>query len=130
MIVDTSAMVAILLEEAGGDELLERLIRAGQPLRISAGTRIELSAVLFRTSGAELEARGDRLLASLGVTTEAVTEEHAQIVRQAYPLYGRGMGNPVRLNIGDCFAYALAKATGEPLLYKGDAFVHTDIAAA
>lgn len=58
---------------------------------------------------------------------EPVTEAQVRIARDAYRDFGRGSGNPARLNFGDCFAYALAKVTGEPLLYKGDDFPHTDI---
>jgi ribonuclease VapC len=64
------------------------------------------------------------------IVIEPVTEEQAHIARQAYRDYGRGSGHPARLNFGDCFAYALARATGEPLLFKGDDFRHTDIASA
>ena len=58
---------------------------------------------------------------------EPVTEAQARIAREAYRDYGRGSGHPARLNFGDCFAYALARATGEPLLFKGSDFIHTDI---
>lgn len=61
---------------------------------------------------------------------EPMTERHAEIARHAYRAFGRGSGHAAALNLGDCFAYALAKATGEPLLYKGDDFGHTDIASA
>jgi ribonuclease VapC len=61
---------------------------------------------------------------------EAVTEVQARIAREAYRDFGGGSGHPARLNFGDCFAYALARATGEPLLFKGDDFVRTDIAPA
>jgi ribonuclease VapC len=62
-----------------------------------------------------------------GVAVEPVTEEQAHLARRTYCAYGRVSGSPARLNLGDCFAYALAKATGEPLLFKGDDFPHTDI---
>ena len=59
-----------------------------------------------------------------------MTAEHAELARTAHRRFGRGSGHPARLNFGDCFAYALAKATGEPLLFKGEDFGHTDIRSA
>ena len=69
----------------------------------------------------------DDLIKEAGIMIEPVTAEQAHLARRAYRSYGRGSGSPARLNLGDCFAYALAKATGEPLLFKGDDFPHTDI---
>ena len=74
-----------------------------------------------------LSARLDELLREAGVIIEPVTERQATIARQAYRDYGKGSGHPASLNFGDCFSYALAKDLGEPLLYKGDDFGHTDI---
>jgi len=59
-----------------------------------------------------------------------MTEQHAELGRRAYQLFGKGSGHPAALNFGDCFAYALARATGEPLLFKGDDFAHTDVTPA
>ncbi len=69
----------------------------------------------------------DDLIKEAELVIEAVTEVQARIARKAYRDFGRGSGHPARLNFGDCFAYALARATGEPLLFKGDEFLHTDI---
>jgi ribonuclease VapC len=74
--------------------------------------------------------RLDDLIREAQIVIEPVTEAQAHIARQAYRDYGRGSGHPARLNFGDCFAYALARATGEPLLFKGGNFRHTDIAPA
>lgn len=72
----------------------------------------------------------ETLLRSIRLTIVDVTSEQAWLGREGYRAYGRGSGHPARLNFGDCFAYALAKTTGEPLLFKGDDFVHTDITPA
>ncbi len=72
--------------------------------------------------------RFDELLAEAGIVIEAVTDAQARLAREAYRDFGKGSGHPARLNFGNCFAYALAKATGEPLLFKGDDFHHTDAA--
>jgi len=69
-------------------------------------------------------------MSRVGLTIEPVTLAQVEIAREAYARYGRGIGHPARLNFGDCFAYALAKQTGEPLLFVGDDFVHTDLAFA
>ena len=74
--------------------------------------------------------RFDDLVNEAQLIIEVVTEVQARIAREAYRDFGRGSGHPARLNFGDCFAYALARATGEPLLFKGDDFGHTDIAPA
>jgi ribonuclease VapC len=72
----------------------------------------------------------DRYLSTMWVQVVALTVAQAQLARAAHRDFGRGSGHPAKLNLGDCFAYALAKDTGEPLLYKGDAFSHTDVIAA
>jgi ribonuclease VapC len=69
----------------------------------------------------------DYLIADMGIVIEPVTEQQARIAREAYRDFGRGSGHRAKLNFGDCFAYALAKALNEPLLYKGTDFSHTDV---
>ena len=69
----------------------------------------------------------DELLTEARARIEPVTAEQARIAREAYRDFGRGSGHPAKLNFGDCFAYALAKSKREPLLCKGDDFVHTDV---
>ena len=73
--------------------------------------------------------RFDDLVREARLLIEPVTEAQARTAREAYRDFGKGSEHPARLNFGDCFAYALAKATGEPLLFKGDDFTHTDLAA-
>jgi ribonuclease VapC len=128
MIVDTSALVAIALEEPDADLMLRKLF--GTPVRrISAGTWMELSTVIIRRHPAKAPLV-EALLQRLNLIIEDVTSEQAKLGKEAYRAYGRGTGSRARLNFGDCFSYALAKATGEPLLFKGDDFAQTDILAA
>lgn len=128
MILDTSALMAILLEEPERDAMLPKL--AENPVRrISAGTWMELATVIIRQHPAKADS-AEALVQRLGLTVEDVTLEQALLGRDAYRAYGRGTRSPARLNFGDCFAYALSKATGEPLLFKGDDFAQTDIVAA
>jgi ribonuclease VapC len=128
VIVDTSAIIAILREEGEADAFLLTL-DANRPAKISAGSWIELGAVLSGFGIAELEEQLLHLKRVAGIQIEPVTEQQAEIGRRAYLTYGKG-NHSARLNFGDCFAYALAKATGEPLLFKGNDFVHTDVTPA
>lgn len=129
MIVDTSAIMAILKFEPEAENFLIKLESARKP-RLAAGSYIEICAVIVRSGIADGFANFDRLMATLGVEVVATDPVAARIARTAYATYGRGTTHPAQLNFGDCFAYALAKATGEPLLFKGDDFTQTDIAAA
>jgi len=126
VIVDTSALVAILRDEAGG-EVFSRIIAASPIVRISAGTYVELGVVIDATANPVLSGALDRLLEESRVSIEPVTESQARIARTAYQRFGRGSGHAARLNFGDCFAYALARDLREPLLFKGDDFRLTDI---
>ena len=128
MIIDTSAIVAIALKEPAHRPFLQAMADA-PARRISGGTWIELSVVVVRR-GIIQPAWIDRLIDEYALVIEPVTAEQSHIGHAAYRTYGRGVGHPARLNFGDCFAYALAKATGEPLLFKGDDFGHTDVVAA
>ena len=127
MIVDTSALIAIVRSEREAELFADALLGGG---RISAGTLLEAGIVLDAAADARDRGRFDQLLARFALTVEPFTEDQARLARQAYRDFGRGSGHPARLNMGDCYAYALAKATGEPLLYKGDDFVHTDVRSA
>lgn len=95
--------------------------------RVSAGNWIELSAVLTRRGDPALDARFARMVRNLRLQVAPVTVEQAHIGHDAYRRYGRGSGHAAYLNFGDCFAYALSRDSGEPLLFKGDDFVHTDV---
>jgi ribonuclease VapC len=128
MIIDTSAIMAILLDEAEKSDFIDGILDA--PTRqISAGSWIELAAVLTRRTDDRTKAL-DQLVAEFDIVVKPVDVAQAQIGHQAYQRYGRGTAHKADLNFGDCFAYALAKATGEPLLFKGDDFAKTDITPA
>lgn len=125
MIVDSSAIVAVLRAEPEADAFLTAIGNSLQ-CRVSAATFVEAAIVLTSESG-QYRADYDELIADTGMVIEPVTEAQAWIARQAYREYGKGSGNPAQLNFGDCFSYALAKDRDEPLLYKGSDFIHTDI---
>lgn len=129
MIIDSSAVVAVVRDEPDAAALSEVMIRAGR-LRMSTATYLETSIVVEARRDPVTVRVVDTILSRFGVELEAFTPEHAEIARAAYRDFGRGSGHPARLNFGDCISYALAKATGEPLLFTGDDFVHTDIRSA
>lgn len=129
MIVDTSAVIAILRAEPEASAFAETIESAGVR-RLSAASYVEVGAVIDRAGDAIASRRVDELLAVAGIEIEAVTTGQARTAREAYRDFGKGSGHPARLNFGDCFSYALAKTTGEPLLFKGDDFQHTDITSA
>lgn len=126
MIIDTSAIVAILEEEPEAEDLLEAL-HSSSSLTMSAATYVECGIVLDGRGDAVLSRRLDELLRELDVTIAPVTPRLAALARAAYRDFGRGSGHAAGLNFGDVFAYALAIETGEPLLFKGDDFGHTDV---
>lgn len=128
MIVDTSAVIAMLADEP--DAHRYALALSLRPGRMSAGNYLEAGIVADSTLDPVIARRLDELLAQSGITIEPVTSHHAALARQAYRDFGRGSGHPAKLNFGDCFAYALAIDAGEPLLWKGDDFSHTGIASA
>jgi len=129
VIVDTSAIVAILQDESGSERLTIAIQEARTP-RISAGTLVELFVVVERQQNRLLRKRVDEFLKVLRAEIEPVTELQAYIAREAYNSYGKGRGVRAQLNFGDCFAYALARDKNEPLLFVGDDFSHTDIRSA
>jgi ribonuclease VapC len=126
MIIDTSALLAILRDEPEAAAYAEAIQRAHNR-RLSAVSFVE-AAVVIDGSRDPLASRGfDNLLQEAQIAVESVTEAHALIARDAYRDFGRGSGHPAKLNFGDCFSYALAKVAGEPLLFKGRDFLHTDV---
>ena len=129
MIVDTSALIAILRDEEDAVVYAQAIANAHVG-RISAATYVETAAVIDISRDPVASRRFDDLLREARLVVEPVTEAQARIAREAYRDFGRGSGHPARLNFGDCFAYALARAMNEPLLFKGDDFVHTDISPA
>ena len=126
MVVDTSAILAILKQEHDASAIAQRLA-GNQRILMSAATLMECGTVVVGRYGAAGTAELTGLLARLKVTIVALSAEHAQAGIEAYALYGRGTGHPAKLNMGDCFAYALAKTRNLPLLFKGNDFIHTDI---
>lgn len=129
MIVDTSALIAILRGEPDADRYIEALVGA-EKARASAATYLETAVVIDANRDPVLSGRFDDLVAAVPITVEPVTRSHADVARRAYRDFGKGSGHPARLNFGDCFAYALARTTGEPLLFKGTDFSATDVTPA
>ena len=129
MILDTSALIAILKGEPEALLFATAMERA-DTRRLSAANFVELAAVIDSRRSARASLRMDELLANSMTLIEPVIEAQARIAREAYRDFGKGSGHPAQLNFGDCFAYALAKTFGEPLLFKGNDFGHTDIAQA
>lgn len=128
MVIDTSAIVAIALNEAEAAAFEKRI--ADDPVRlISAATLLEVSMVIEARLGEAGGSELDLWLHKVGVEIISVEAEHADQARRAWRRYGKGR-HPAALNFGDCFSYALAKLTGEPLLYKGTDFSQTDLEAA
>jgi ribonuclease VapC len=128
MILDTSPLVAILAQEPDSERYIQAISRAPR-CRISAGNFIELSIVIEAQFGAEVLRQCDALFRRAGIVIEPVTVEQSHLARQAFHDFGKGR-HAAGLNFGDCFAYALAKITAEPLLFKGEDFRKTDIVAA
>jgi ribonuclease VapC len=128
LIVDTSAILAVLKREADATRYIDALGSAERAL-ISAGTLLETTIVVDAIRDPVLSARLDEVVSEAGLVVVPVTKEQVQTARQAYRDYGKGNGHAAGLNVGDCFAYALARSNGEPLLYKGDDFTHTDLAS-
>lgn len=127
MIVDASAVVAIALGEADADRYAAALARADAK-RMSVVNYVE-AAVRLDNAGQGLRFDLDGMLAASGVELEPVTAAHARAAREAHARFGKGR-HPARLNMGDCFAYALAAERGEALLFKGEDFARTDLASA
>ena len=125
MILDTSALVAILYGEPQARDFVER-IRAADVCRISVANHVELSMVVESQLGPDGTRQADAFLRRASVVIEPVTIEQGDLARQAFLDFGKGR-HKAALNFGDCFAYALARATGEALLFKGNDFALTDI---
>jgi len=128
MVVDTSALLAVLLEEVDAEKFLDAMLDARQ-VRISAASAVELGIVAISRAGADAEMKIDLLLARVGAEIMPVDAAQANFARSTFRTFGKGR-HRAHLNFGDCFSYTLSKMLNEPLLYKGDDFVHTDVAAA
>lgn len=130
MIVDPSALIAILKNEEGYENLVSTILSSRRPPLLSVAGYVEASINIDRAGDPILSGRLDQLLNDLGIEICSVSLIQGQIARQAYRDFGKGMGHPAQLNFGDCFSYALAKERHEPLLFKGNDFSHTDIQSA
>lgn len=127
MIVDSSALVAIVRGEPEAMPFINAISSA--ECRMSVANWFETTIVVDRNP-ARSRREFDVIVEGGQIELVPVTVEQARIARVAHREFGRGSGHPAGLNMGDCFAYALAKDTGEPLLFKGDDFGHTDIRSA
>src|SRR5438067_9430931 len=125
MVADSSALVAVVLDEPEAPRMTEALATA-DAVRVSAGTYVESSIVLGRRHGARGFIELDRVMARFGVAITAVDRQQAHAARSAFLRFGKGR-HPAALNFGDCFSYSLAKALDEPLLFVGGDFVLTDV---
>ena len=129
MIIDTSALIAILRDEADAPSFA-RAIGSAAECRISAANFVESAIVVDANHDPVLSRRFDAFISEAQIVVEPVTAQQAHIARTAYRDFGKGSKHRARLNFGDCFAYALAKEKAEPLLFKGTDFSRTDVTVA
>ncbi|MGH2905636.1 MAG: type II toxin-antitoxin system VapC family toxin [Solirubrobacterales bacterium] len=129
MIVDSSALIALIHNEPQADDIFSMLIAASE-VRMSAGSYLETSIKLDRAGDAVISRRLDDVLREFGVAIEPFDHAQAVVARRAYQDFGRGSGHPAKLNFGDTIAYALAAMRHDTLLYKGNDFAHTDVQTA
>ena len=127
MIVDTSALAAILLNEDDAATFGEGLARALGSVSMSAAALVELGLLADNPAKFCDQDDVDALIEGLRIEIVPVTPEDARLARATHTRFGRWSASGAKLNFGDCFAYALAKRTGRPLLWKGDDFGHTDV---
>lgn len=126
MIVDTSVLIAMLRDEPAAARYQAVLIAAPRRV-ISAGTLLETHVVAQRMRRPELERDLQLLIKQFQIEVVPFDVDQAEVARQAYRDFGWGSEHPAQLNFADCFSYALATVSGEPLLFKGDDFTHTDV---
>lgn len=130
MIVDSSALIAMLNKEANYQRLVAALVNSDVLPQIASGNFLEAAIVADGKRDPVLSRRFDDLLDEFDIEVVAFTPDLARLARQAYRDYGKGSGHPAKLNFGDCMAYALARSERKPLLYVGNDFAQTDIEAA
>lgn len=128
MIIDASALIAILRDEPEARSFAEA-IASTSSRRVSAVNYVEVAVVIDGSRTPVASRRFDDLFREAELVIEPVSDVQARIAREAYRDFGKGSGHPASLNFGDCFAYALTKATGEPILFKGQDFTHTDLSS-
>jgi ribonuclease VapC len=126
MVIDTSAVLVILQGEPERRSFAE-IIESADSIRMSVASFVEASMVIESRYGAEGLRDLDRFLSRAGIELIPVDQEQGQLARTAYSRFGKGR-HRAGLNYGDCFSYAAAISLGEPLLFKGDDFIHTDVA--
>jgi ribonuclease VapC len=129
VIVDSSAIVAVVRDEPDAEGYV-RVLASSDSSKMSAANWFETSIVIDSVRDPVASRRFDEIIEWARIDVVPVTVGQAAIARQAYRDFGRGSGSPAKLNFGDCFAYALAADTREPLLFKGNDFVHTDLTPA
>jgi ribonuclease VapC len=129
VILDSSAVIAILRQEPEAGRFA-KAIESAPACRISAVSFVETAAVIDSEKNPVASRRLDDLLQRAEVEIMPVTPEQARLAREAYRHFGRGSGHPAKLNLGDCFTYALAASAGEPLLCKGDEFLKAGLTLA
>lgn len=129
MVIETSALVAILLAEPEAERLV-RAIGGAEPRLVGAPTVFEAAAVMLARKGPAGEIALDALLQRLAVEIVPMSVAAAVLARSAYQRYGRGVGSPGVLNYGDCLSYGIAMAEGDALLFTGNDFSRTDVSAA
>ena len=129
MVIDSSALIALLLGEPESTDFVTS-IAASTTRLTSASSYLETAIVMLNRSGPDAPEKVDRLLADLSIDIFLFTQDQAVLAIAAYGRYGRGGLHPAGLNFGDCFTYALAKLTGEPVLFKGSDSSRTDLVSA
>ena len=125
MVIDSSALIAVLRREPE-EQAFRSAIKLASSRLLSASTRVEIGIVALGLAGEVGREQADALLETLRVETVPLSADHARLAIDAFRRIGKGR-HSAGLNFGDCFSYALAKATGEPLLFKGSDFAQTDI---
>ena len=126
MIVDSSVLIALILREPGHQKV-GRVLRVEDTLRMSTATWVELGVVADRRLSEVNQHRLDAMIDGLGIVLVPLSVAQARRARQAHQRYGPGSGSAARLNMGDCFSYALAIELDEPLLFVGDDFTHVGV---
>ena len=127
MIIDSSVLIAILRGEEEAEIFVSTIAFSVDAKRLSAANYLETAIIIDANKDPVLSRRFDDFLDKATIAIEPITKTQAIIAREAYRDFGKGTGQAAKLNFGDCFAYALAKEKNEPLFFKGNDFVHTDI---
>ena len=130
MIVDASALVAIVRHEADYERVRNALADTVDPVRVASPNYLEAAIVIDARQDPRASRTLDNLIAEFEIEIVPFTAELARFAREAYRDFGKGSGHQAKLNFGDCMAYALARSEREPLLYVGNDFSHTDVEAA